>query len=638
MKKHCTALCVCLILLNHLAAQLCTGSLGDPVVRITFGNSSIPDGPLKTGVTNMQYVSVCPNDGQYTIASQSTGCFNGTWFTFHTDHTGDAGGKVMLINGSLAPSDFYLDTVVGLCNNTTYELAAWVSNMLRSTACNGAGIKANLSFSIETVTGAVLQKFSSGDIPLASDVSWQQYGTFFTTPATGTASVVLRIRNNSNGGCGNDLMLDDITFRPCGPKVEAYADNDRSGSISFCENNNRDLHFVATYSAGYADPVLQWQESQDGGSTWTDIAGAQGSTYTRKAGMIGNYQYRVSIVERANFSSVSCRTASNITSLQVLAAPKGKLTQVTGCSGASKQIVADPGFTYQWTGPNGFSSTAAAISFPAIRYADSGLYQLNMQSQYCSGIDSFYLRVFPNAKAVAVGSSSACEGTGVTLSASGGVQYRWSPAAGLSDTVSASPLASPTDTTVYKVAVTNQYGCTDTASTAVNIWKKPRVDAGADQQIFSGESVMLHGTASGTAISFSWTPALFIQQGNTLTPTVSPLDVTTYTLAASSNLGCGIASDEVLVKVFKKIQPPNAFSPNGDGINDAWIIPGLDTYPESKLMVYDRTGSTVFSTVGSEKQWDGKYQGKPVPVATYYYVIMPGLGLPPVSGWVLVVR
>jgi gliding motility-associated-like protein len=637
MKKHCIAVCVFFLLLNHLAGQLCTGSLGDPVVHISFGNSSTTSGPLKAGVTNMQYVSTCPNDGQYTIANQSSGCFNNTWFTFQTDHTGDPGGNVMLINASLAPSDFYLDTVSGLCSNTTYELAAWVSNMLRSSACSGSGIKPNLSFSIESTSGAVLQQFSSGDISLGASVNWQQFGTFFKTPV-GTGSVVLRIRNNSNGGCGNDLMLDDITFRPCGPKIEAYADNDPSGNFRFCENNTRDLHFVATYSAGYTDPVLQWQESKDAGLTWTDIPGAQANTYTRRSTGTGNYQYRVSIVERANFASVSCRTASNITYVNVLPAPKGQLIQVKGCAGVYQQIIADTGYTYQWSGPNGLSSTADRISFAPVKYTDSGLYRLDMQAAGCSGTDSFYLQVFPGAIAVVNSSASICEGTGLMLNASGGSQYRWFPATGLSDTISAHPLASPVDTTTYKVAVTNMYGCTDTATTTVNIWKKPKADAGNDQQMFTGESVTLHGTVSGTAISFTWTPALFIQQANTLTPVVSPVDITTYTLTASSNLGCGIASDDVTVKVYKKILPPNVFSPNGDGVNDIWVIPGLETYPESKLTVYDRTGSPVFTTTGGGKKWDGKYQGKPVPVATYYYLITLGLGLPPVSGWVLIVR
>jgi hypothetical protein len=316
---------ICLVVLLQVAllqtrAQLCTGSLGDPVVHISFGNDNTPNGPLKPGVTNMNYVQGCPNDGSYTITNLSFGCFNNTWHLLAGDHTGDVGGRYMLINASLEPSDFYVDTVSGLCGNTVYEFATWAGNVLRPSACNGTGIKPNLTFRIETVTGTVLQEFSSGDIPGASARQWQQYGTFFVTPAT-AGTVVLRIRNNSKGGCGNDLMLDDITFRPCGPKVEAHAGNDTTGYIDVCENDLRDFHFSSTYSAGFADPVLQWQLSKDSGKTWTDIAGQQGTTFIRKPTKAGLYKYRVSIAERANFTTTSCRIASNITVITVHPAP-----------------------------------------------------------------------------------------------------------------------------------------------------------------------------------------------------------------------------------------------------------------------------------------------------------------------------
>ncbi|MEN9686533.1 MAG: hypothetical protein RLZZ28_2319, partial [Bacteroidota bacterium] len=226
MKKLLIACIFYGLLLNSANSQLCTGSLGDPVVNITFGNDNTANGPLKPGVTNLSYnPGGCPNDGQYSIANLMFGCFNNTWFLLAGDHTQDVGGRYMVINASFEPSDFYVDTVSGLCGNTVYEFAAWAANVLRPSACGGAGIKPNLSFRIETITGQVLQTVNSGDIPNSSSILWQQYGTYFTTPS-GTGTVVLRITNNSKGGCGNDLMLDDITFRPCGPKITAYVSTD----------------------------------------------------------------------------------------------------------------------------------------------------------------------------------------------------------------------------------------------------------------------------------------------------------------------------------------------------------------------------------------------------------------------------
>jgi gliding motility-associated-like protein len=638
MKKYCIMMLGCLLFAGNLFSQLCTGSLGDPVVHITFGNSSTPRAPLRDGVTNMNYVDFCPDDGNYTITGSSATCFNNSWFSFSTDHTGDPGGRVMLINASFTPSDFYVDTVRGLCGNTIYEFATWTANVLRSSACNNAGIKPNLTFRIESTKGELLKEVNSGDIPSTPSVTWQQYGVFFTTPAN-TGEVVLRIRNNAPGGCGNDVMLDDITFRPCGPLITAYPDN-MSAAIVMCGDNQTDVKFTANYSTGFVDPVLQWQVSKDNGKTWTDINGENGITFIRKPSANGSYQYRVAISERVNAGSTRCRVASNITTIDIPTPPAAEFKIQPGCEGtnANIQSVQGTGYTYQWKGPNGFSSAASSVQFAPLRFADSGLYTVDITVHGCSTSDSFYLRVFPNAHATVNAGGGLCEGSGMALAASGGTNYLWTPAKGLSAATIANPTASPSDTTRYKVTVTNQFGCTDSAFVTVNVWKKPVVNAGSDQQIFSGEAASLSGTVGGTSVSFNWFPSMAMQNSGTLSPVVYPEETTTYTLAVVSALGCGTVTDQVVINVYKTIRPPNVFSPNGDGINDSWIIPGLETYPESVVSVYNRTGQLVFRTRSVEKIWDGMYNGKPAPVATYYYVIDLAVPRPPVSGWVLVVR
>jgi gliding motility-associated-like protein len=640
MKKSFFTFLFLFLIIDSLSAQLCTGSLGDPVVNISFGNDNTPKGPLKAGVTNLTYTGGCPNDGEYGITNLSFGCFNNTWHLLAGDHTGDVGGRFMVINASFEPSDFFVDTVTGLCGNTTYELAAWAANILKPTSCNGAGIRPNLTFKIETITGTVLQQFNSGDISPASEKTWRQFGTFFTTPA-GAGTVVLRITNNSKGGCGNDLILDDITFRPCGPKVSAYIDTDPSAYIDVCENDQKDLHFTASYSAGFIDPVLQWQLSKDTGKTWIDIPGEQGFTYTRKATAAGRYQYRVAIAERANFSSVKCRIASNVTTITVNPAPKGPTyTAVLGCTGNAVRFdaVQLSDNTYQWSGPNNFSSTLPYVLLPDVKYADSGLYKVLLGILGCSKTDSFYLRVAPGTKAIVSAGANICEGSGIALAASGGINYTWTPSAGLSDAHSAAPFASPIDTTVYQVLVTNQHGCKDSAKVQLNVWKKPIVNAGPDQRVFEGEPIKLSGTVGGTSVDFTWTPLAGMLNSNTLTPTVSPEDNTTYTLTAFSELGCGSASDDVAISVYKKVKAPNAFTPNGDGVNDQWLITGLDTYPDAVVKVFSRSGLLVFQARSGEKNWDGSYNGKPVPVGTYYYLIVLGTNQPPVSGWVVVLK
>ncbi len=250
------------------SAQLCQGSLGDPIVNITFGSGSNPGPPLAT-TRNLTYYSFdCPNDGFYTIANSTTGCFGQTWHSLTSDHTGNPNGYFMLINASLQQSEFYLDTVKGLCPGTTYEFAAWIMNVILPTACGGVTLSPNLTFNIETTSGAVLQSYSTGDFRATAAPTWIQKGFFFTTPAQ-VSDVVLRIFNNSSGGCGNDLAIDDITFRPCGAQLTPAFAGGAAGSVKdLCFGDNANVTLTCDVSQGYSNPKYQWQVSNNGGASW----------------------------------------------------------------------------------------------------------------------------------------------------------------------------------------------------------------------------------------------------------------------------------------------------------------------------------------------------------------------------------
>lgn len=296
-------------------AQTCTGSFGDPVVNITFG-SGVNPGP--TSAPNYTYTSInCPNDGSYTIVSSTAGCFNNNWHTLTEDHTpGDERGYMMLVNASNSPGEFYKQTINDLCPGTTYEFAAYVVNVLQLRA---TGIKPNLTFRIESDAGSLLGTYSTGDIAESATPKWEKYGMVFTT-GPGISRIVLKIINNAPGGNGNDLALDDITFRPCGPTIQAGSAVGQS-EILLCEGQNSRVSLTAQVSSGYANPAFQWQVNNSSG--WEDIPGAnsESTEVLVSSSLAGNLQYRVTAAESYNINSVKCRVVSNPINVSIIPKP-----------------------------------------------------------------------------------------------------------------------------------------------------------------------------------------------------------------------------------------------------------------------------------------------------------------------------
>jgi len=606
-------------------AQLCQGSLGDPIVNITFGSGNNPGPPLSAATTNYQYLTTdCPNDGQYAVRNRTDNCYN-NWHTLNADHTGDAGGYFMLVNASFQPSAFYVDTVDLYCSNTIYEFAAWAINMMRNPTCAGnPTIPPNLTFNIERTDGTVIQSYNTGDIPLLPSITWNQYGFFFTAPP-GVNRVVLRIINNAPGGCGNDIAIDDITFRPCGPQVDV-AINAGGNEWNICKGSTALLELTSQVSSGFQNPQLQWQVSNDNGGTWQDVPSANNPTLQvpiTETTAPGTYLYRMSVAELENASILLCRVNSAPLRVNVYALPTiTKNTNSPICENSELQLQADGGTGYAWLGPNSFSSTSGSVVFQNAQVGMSGKYYVTVtDDNNCSTTDSLLVEVHPRPAATAnPEASTICEGESVPLMASGGTEFSWLPAEGLSSANIATPVSAPGDSIEYMVIVSNDFGCSDTAYTDVNVVRLPRANAGPDREMFEGESVFLDGSVEGTSVNYLWSPDYSISDVNVEDPEVNPMIDTTYILTVISEAGCGVSADTVHVRVYKGIFIPTAFTPNNDGLNDTWRIPGLGIINEHQVRVFNRYGQIVFSTK-SNQPWDGNLGGKPQPAGVYPYLI-----------------
>ena len=626
--------------LNKIKAQVCTGSLGDAVVNITFGAGTGLPPALPASTTTYTYVTTdCPNDGNYTIISSTNNCFGGSWHNLTEDHTpNDVNGYMMLVNASLTPSDFYVDTINALCANTTYEFTAWVVNVLKAGSCSPNPSRPKLIFTIETITGTVLGTYSTGDILETSTPIWNQYGLFFTTPA-GTASVVIRIRNNAPGGCGNDLALDDIAFRPCGPKVTTSVLNTTITNVDLCTGSGTNTVLTSVVGSGYANPALQWQLSVDNGATWTDIAGATTNNYTFTGTSIGVYKYRLTVAEAGNITNINCRVASNVTTITIHDLPvvtAGSNSPV--CEGRPVNLSANGGASYTWAGPAGYTATAQNPVFIGAT-SSAGNYIATVKDQFgCVNTASTTVNILPKpVMDVFPKSASFCTGDSVLLTATGGISYLWTPAAGLTNPASASTYAKPVVTTIYTVTATGPNACTDSMAVKIAVFKTPVVWAGNDIVLINGQSAVINAVLDTTNVNYFWTPVDFLNDPLIVRPTTAPNRDIAYTLHAVSGLGCGTSTDTVLVKVYNDLYIPNAFTPDGNGKNDRWEIKALAAYPKAKVLVFNRLGELVFASNGATDYWDGTYKGKKAAAGTYVYVIDLKNNSPVIKGEVLIV-
>jgi gliding motility-associated-like protein len=199
------------------------------------------------------------------------------------------------------------------------------------------------------------------------------------------------------------------------------------------------------------------------------------------------------------------------------------------------------------------------------------------------------------------------------------------------------PSVAGVGTHTIRYTFTAANSCSMYKEQTITVNPTPNVNAGPDKTVLEGGSVVLEGSSTTTNVAYLWSPATFLNSNTVPQPSTSPNDDLSYTLKVTSDKSC-VATDVVFVKVLKGPRVPNAFSPNGDGINDRWDIEFLDTYPGCIVEVFNIYGEKVFRSIGYGTSWDGSFKGKQLPLGTYYYIIEPKNGRKPLTGYVGIVR
>ena len=173
----------------------------------------------------------------------------------------------------------------------------------------------------------------------------------------------------------------------------------------------------------------------------------------------------------------------------------------------------------------------------------------------------------------------------------------------------------------YTALVTDQIGCSYAETFDIGI------DFVTDMELNTLTSpVTCWNAADGTAtvsvnggeapFSFEWSDPF----GQT-TSTAVGLTEDTYTVVVTDALGCRRTASQSVDAIEGCLFIADALTPNGDNKNDDWVVGGLEDYPDSKVMVFNRWGQKLFETEGGRERWDGRFNGARLPVADYYYTI-----------------
>ncbi|MGY3214420.1 FG-GAP-like repeat-containing protein [Mucilaginibacter sp. HD30] len=172
----------------------------------------------------------------------------------------------------------------------------------------------------------------------------------------------------------------------------------------------------------------------------------------------------------------------------------------------------------------------------------------------------------------------------------------------------------------------------------------PQVSIAASaNNVYAGTPITFTASTQASIANYQW-------RINGVNTGINAASFRTTSLKNGDEVTCAVTPDgfcvitgvssSIVMDILKPIgiTIPNAFSPNGDGINDVWEIGGLADYTDYVLKVFNRNGMLLFQSKGYTQAWDGLFNGKKLPTGTYYYLIDTPLSKDRRSGNVTILR
>lgn len=438
--------------------------------------------------------------------------------------------------------------------------------------------------------------------PLASNVEYSVDGTnwqlspVFNVPA-GNYTVEARVVGSLCGGSTSVTVGEP-------PLLIAIA----TSSPATCANNNGSIDITA---AGGTPP---YDYSIDGGITYQS-----GSNFPNLP--VGTY---ANIIAR-DFYGCQAFMSSSVSFLDTMRLELGPDSTI--CAGRSITLMPQTNpetDTFKWI-PSTWLNYDTAKN-PVSTPQDTITYYLVAKWGICQLTDSITINLLLKPVAHAGNDTTICYKTNALLSGwatrtSGPVNYAWSPPDSLNTPNAAVTIARMDTTRQFTLTVTDNYGCGFTDSDSMWVFMRPVVPA------FAGNDTIAmlnkpHQLLGSGGFSYVWSPASPLDNPFAQNPKARLSNDTYFNLRVTDDIGC-TADDGVFVKVYvgPEYHVPNAFTPNGDGLNDVFRPIPSGMRSTTFFRVYNRLGQLVFQTNEWMKGWDGNFKGKKAEPGTYVWVI-----------------
>lgn len=563
----------------------CAGTA--PAVTVNPGPSLIASATKQDPVCNNI------NDGTISITPQPA-----TGAPFNVILTGPGGpynlsGPAPVVFTGLAPGTYnYTFTDANGCTGTgpavtlvtNAPLAATITNV--QPLCNGDD---NGSFTV-TTTGGVA--------PYTFTIDGGASQTLTTLPGIGAGPHLIRITDNV--GCIKDTIvtLAEPTL------LSASASSTPSG----CGGTDGTITVTGT---GGTAPYLY---SIDNGGYYQSNA-------TIQAPAVGPYP-DIRVKDANGCIANASTTVILIDNMFLDAGPADTIC-------AEQSLVLSPSTnpetnSFSWT-PNSDINNDT-LKNPTVTPLQTVTYVLYARWAACSRTDSVTITVLRKPVPDAGPDVTICYNdstllTGNATNLSGTVNFVWSPASLVNDDSSAVTIAKPDSTQLYILTVTDNYGCNFSVKDSVLITMRPPVPAFAGNDTMATLNMPHQLTATG-GTQYVWSPTGPLSSPFSPTPLATITEDTKFTVVVTDIAGC-VGYDTVFLKAYEgpAYYLPNAFTPNGDGLNDIFRAVPVGIAKTEWFRIFNRYGDLVFETNQWLKGWDGNYRGKKQPAGVYVWII-----------------